>query len=100
VATSNGRRPLYGHVDDKTTDRNFAETSRMFLELWPGVWGHQVSLALTTGDNAITPPIKHPTGRVIVYQDSAAVVFDKGLQDNGTWIFNASAPVNLRVVFF
>lgn len=95
-----GRSPSYIRVSDAATYHNFVETARNFVELWPGVWAHEMSMTLATGDNKVKPPMPRPRGRITTYADSAAVVFDKGLDSQGNWVLNSSAPVNLRVAFF
>lgn len=100
MATQNARRPLIARVADETSNRNFQELQRFFVELFPGVWAREREVTLITGDNAIMPSAPRPRGRIIVYQSAAANFFDKGLNASGAWVLNSSAPCTIRIAFY
>lgn len=96
-----GNRPLFVKVKDEPTQRNFQETLRLFVEAWPGAWAHEEAYLLAPGDNLVKPPIPRPRGRVITYQDSGAIIYDKATLDkNGMWTLNASESVNVHIAWY
>lgn len=99
MSTTSNRRPLIRHVDDEPSQANFQELQRFFVELYPGVWSKEQTVALITGNNTIHTGLAKPRGRIITYQDAASNLFDS-VPGDGTWIINASAPANIRLAFY
>lgn len=93
-------RPKFVKIDDDNTQTNFDELTKKFAEFSSLVDSKEVEQTLVTGDNAVTVPMPRPRGRVITYQSAAANFFDKGLDSNGRWTINASAPCTVRLFFF
>lgn len=95
-------QPLIRRVEDTDVHSNFQEIERTLREadhvLRQTATG---TIALATGDNAVTLPqgITNPIGRHTVFIDAAVTLFDKGLS-GGKWIVNSSGPANARFVFF
>lgn len=82
---------------------NWQELRRVFAELCAvagGVVTDEIDLAI--GDNAIVLPgaIKNPQGRITVYQNGLATIYDVGLNDAGRWVVNSDANVTVRFLFF
>lgn len=93
-------KPYFAKTNDNILDRNFQELTRVFASLSDTATARPlISASLAAGDNSITPNVASPLGRIIVFQDAAASLFDKGLI-NGKWVINASAPCNVKLTFF
>jgi hypothetical protein len=93
-------KPNFVKIDDNNLDYNFRELTKLFLQMSDIANAKPIiSVSLVTGDNQITPTVTNPQGRVIVFQDAAATLFDKGLV-KGNWVINASAPCNIKLTFF
>ena len=93
---------VLAHVDDDAAQRNFVRIAEAFAKLAALCGGHETQLiALSTGDNLITPPGQvRPRARITVYQDAPADLSDGGLQADGKWKVTASAPCRARFLFF
>jgi len=93
-------KPKFVKTNLDAVDRNFQELTKLWGAFFPGVTAvAPISATLAAGDNAITPTITNPQGRLITFQDAAASLFDKGMVD-GKWVINASAPCNIKLTFF
>lgn len=96
-----GRRIVVLHTGDTQPDTNFREIQRQFVEMPDLAFakGPQ-TVTLAVGDNKIKPGIAKPRGRIVVYQDAAATLYDKGSNADGDWVLNASAACTIRIFFF
>lgn len=92
---------LFAKVTDEATQRNFQLLRKTLAEMALWVVGKTTpSVALVAGDNVVSTIIARPTGRILVYQDAAATLFDKGSPGLSQWTINASAPCNCKFIFF
>lgn len=94
------KKPVFKQSGNQVLDYNFTELTKRFSELFDGCAAKQTEVVLSTGDNEIVPTIANPQGRFITFQSAAADLFDKGLNINGKWVLNASAPCTIRIAFF
>ena len=94
------KQPLFRRDSNVVMNQNLDELTKQFSEFYPGVYAKEKEVVVSTGDNTISPTVPRPRGRLITFQDAAATFFDKGLDSNGLWVLNASAPCTIRIAFF
>ena len=64
-------------VPDEGSHRNFAEVNKAMSEMHPVVSSKETgAITLVAGVNRVRPPISHPSGRQVIWQNAHATIID------------------------